>query len=131
MMHKRILLVLFSVVFFTRLNSAAKLPPAEPVASSNSEEGLDGSLDERSAAADFDIALQDSPVTNKWPAEDLKLGQVAGVDIDSRGNVHVFHRGSRVWDGSSFNEETNRFRLASEGAIKSRPVWSWTNVRGA
>ena len=37
-----------------------------------------------------------------WPtpaADDgVALGQVAGVGVDSHGNVHVFHRGSRVWD---------------------------------
>jgi len=68
--------------------------------------------------SDIDITLQDQPISNKWPAVDLKLGQVSGIDIDSRSNLHVFHRGSRVWDGNSFNDETNRFRPITDGAIK-------------
>ena len=31
--------------------------------------------------------------------DDLMLGQIGGVATDSQGNVHIFHRGSRVWDG--------------------------------
>src|SRR5688572_5391630 len=36
-----------------------------------------------------------------WPKlpEGLALGQVSGVDVDSSGNVFVFHRAERVWQG--------------------------------
>ena len=33
-----------------------------------------------------------------WPEDNLSLGQVSGVAVDSSNNVHVFHRGSRVYD---------------------------------
>jgi peptidylamidoglycolate lyase len=36
-----------------------------------------------------------------WPSlpEGIVLGQVAGVGVDSRGDVFVFHRAERVWEG--------------------------------
>ena len=36
-----------------------------------------------------------------WPRlpKGLVLGQVAGVDVDSNGNVYVFHRAERFWAG--------------------------------
>jgi len=40
-----------------------------------------------------------------WPkiqlTDHLKLGQVSGVTVDSNNNVHIFHRGARVWDARS------------------------------
>ncbi|XP_071965745.1 peptidyl-glycine alpha-amidating monooxygenase B-like [Antedon mediterranea] len=42
-----------------------------------------------------------------WPESDLGLGQVSGVAVDSKGTVHVFHRGDRVWDTSSFDRNNN------------------------
>lgn len=41
-------------------------------------------------------------VVTDWPSltalEKTKLGQVTGVSLDSKGQVIVFHRGSRIWD---------------------------------
>lgn len=41
-------------------------------------------------------------VVSNWPSlsalEKSKLGQVTGVSMDSKGQVIVFHRGSRIWD---------------------------------
>jgi peptidylamidoglycolate lyase len=36
-----------------------------------------------------------------WPKlpEGMALGQVSGVDVDSSGNVFVFHRAERIWQG--------------------------------
>jgi peptidylamidoglycolate lyase len=36
-----------------------------------------------------------------WPRlpEGIHLGQVSGIDVDSKGNVFVFHRAERFWDG--------------------------------
>ena len=31
------------------------------------------------------------------------MGQIAGVTTDKQGNIYVFHRADRVWDGSSFD----------------------------
>ncbi|KAK7072789.1 hypothetical protein SK128_007896, partial [Halocaridina rubra] len=39
---------------------------------------------------------------NGWKQRDLKYGQVTAVALDSKGDVVVFHRGSRSWDGSTF-----------------------------
>jgi peptidylamidoglycolate lyase len=36
----------------------------------------------------------------------VTLGQVAGVDVDSHGNVFVFHRAERVWEGEEIALET-------------------------
>ncbi len=33
------------------------------------------------------------------PEDGVTLGQVAGVGVDSRGVVHIFHRGPRKWEG--------------------------------
>ena len=42
-----------------------------------------------------------------WPhlREGLALGQVAGVDMDSKGNVYVFHRAERFWGGEEIQLE--------------------------
>ena len=41
-------------------------------------------------------------VVPDWPSltalQEAKLGQVTGVSVDSKGQVVVFHRGSRIWD---------------------------------
>jgi peptidylamidoglycolate lyase len=42
-----------------------------------------------------------------WPQlpDDLVLGQVAGIDLDSNGNVFVFHRAERIWNGEEIKLE--------------------------
>ena len=42
-----------------------------------------------------------------WPRlpEGLVLGQVAGVDVDSKGNVYIFHRAERFWGGEEIKPE--------------------------
>lgn len=42
-------------------------------------------------------------ITN-WPQlpEGMALGQVSGVAVDSQGQVFVFHRADRVWQGENF-----------------------------
>ena len=32
------------------------------------------------------------------PEDNVKLGQVAGVAVDSKNILHVLHRGPRKWD---------------------------------
>lgn len=51
----------------------------------------------RGATADPRYCLVDD-----WPnlPGGLKLGQVAGLDVDTRGVVYVFHRGSKSWAGN-------------------------------
>ncbi|XP_056022421.1 peptidylglycine alpha-amidating monooxygenase-like isoform X2 [Ostrea edulis] len=42
-------------------------------------------------------------VGSPTPGSDVVIGQVGGVATDKLGNVYVFHRGGRVWNGLSFN----------------------------
>ncbi len=44
---------------------------------------------------------------DSWPkirdSDHISLGQVSGVATDSKGNIHIFHRGPRVWDSRLVN----------------------------
>lgn len=51
-----------------------------------------------------------------------KLGQVAGMAKGLNGSVWVFHRGSRVWDGSSFSGAQNEHVTYKE-PIKEKTVY--------
>ncbi|RXG68440.1 Peptidyl-glycine alpha-amidating monooxygenase [Armadillidium vulgare] len=44
-------------------------------------------------------------VVDNWGPTNYSLGQVTAVSIDSRGDVVIFHRADRIWDGSTFNSE--------------------------
>ena len=35
------------------------------------------------------------------PSDNVQLGQVSGVAVDSADRVHIFHRATRVWDARS------------------------------
>lgn len=41
-------------------------------------------------------------VIPKWGQKEVEYGQVVAVALDSHGDVVVFHRGERSWDGSTF-----------------------------
>ncbi|XP_063589457.1 peptidyl-glycine alpha-amidating monooxygenase A-like isoform X2 [Penaeus indicus] len=43
-----------------------------------------------------------------WGPKDIVYGQVVAVALDSKGDVVVFHRGERRWDGSTFIQNTLR-----------------------
>ncbi|XP_051175061.1 peptidyl-alpha-hydroxyglycine alpha-amidating lyase 1-like isoform X2 [Leptopilina boulardi] len=61
---------------------------------------------------------------NKTWGSQLNLGQVSAVSIDPQGNVAIFHRGSRVWDGGSFNGN-NEFDFNNEpncGPVKESTI---------
>ena len=47
-------------------------------------------------------------------APDFEFGQISAVDIDSSGNIWVFHRGAIVWNNMLFD--------AQEQLIKKTPV---------
>ncbi|XP_064609631.1 LOW QUALITY PROTEIN: peptidyl-alpha-hydroxyglycine alpha-amidating lyase 2-like [Liolophura sinensis] len=52
---------------------------------------------------DEEVTNYDTLLTEKdWPGSSLKFGQVAGVDTDKAGDVHVFHRAERAWTAESF-----------------------------
>lgn len=50
------------------------------------------------ARSDFNYTLDDG-----YPIGSKLFGGIAGVDIDKDGNVIIFHRGSQVWDGATFD----------------------------
>lgn len=51
---------------------------------------------------DNEVHIPELHVVSDWPSltaiETSKLGQVTGVSLDSKGQVIVFHRASRIWD---------------------------------
>lgn len=53
-------------------------------------------------ARDNEVHIPELHVVSDWPSltaiETSKLGQVTGVSLDSKGQVVVFHRASRLWD---------------------------------
>ena len=53
-------------------------------------------------ARDSEVHIPELHVVSDWPnltaIETTKLGQVTGVSLDSKGQVIVFHRASRIWD---------------------------------
>nr|XP_022335017.1 peptidyl-glycine alpha-amidating monooxygenase B-like [Crassostrea virginica] len=55
-----------------------------------------------------------------WPGNDVKVGQVGGIAVDSNNEVVIFHRGSRTWQYNSF-DENNRF-IDPTGAIKENTL---------
>ncbi|XP_068214984.1 peptidyl-glycine alpha-amidating monooxygenase B-like isoform X3 [Palaemon carinicauda] len=55
-----------------------------------------------SARKDKQLKISGYKVLSEWSQKDLKYGQVVAVALDSKGDVVVFHRGERTWDGSTF-----------------------------
>jgi peptidylamidoglycolate lyase len=41
-------------------------------------------------------------VVESWPAASEKFGQISAVSFDVHGNIVIFHRGDRIWDGNTF-----------------------------
>ncbi|XP_050321248.1 peptidyl-alpha-hydroxyglycine alpha-amidating lyase 1 [Bactrocera neohumeralis] len=56
-----------------------------------------------------------------WPADELKLGAVSAVSFDKEGNVVIFHRVDRLWDGNTFNNR-NVFQQRKKGPIRANTV---------
>ncbi|XP_077989194.1 peptidyl-glycine alpha-amidating monooxygenase B-like [Glandiceps talaboti] len=75
-----------------------------------STEYPDGPLEELQTEAELKPETVDREPLNSlvavegWPNKGTVLGQVAGLDTDKKGNVHVFHRASRRWKADSFDE---------------------------
>ncbi|KAJ7365747.1 hypothetical protein OS493_002463 [Desmophyllum pertusum] len=77
---------------------------------------------------------QELHVVSGWPSltavETSKLGPVTGVSLDSKGQVVVFHRGSRIWDDNTF-DSSNAFRNADTvGTINDHTIWIIDSVTG-
>lgn len=56
-----------------------------------------------------------------WPDAGVKYGAVAGVSLDRRGNVLIFHRADRVWTENTF-DLYNTFQEKSLGTIKINTI---------
>lgn len=65
----------------------------------------------------------------KWPDPSVKFGQLAGVAVDKYGQVVVFHRGSHVWDGSTFDIHDN-YMKKEEGPVHADTVVALHPVSG-
>lgn len=64
-----------------------------------------------------------------WPKLSRKLGSVSAVAFDSRGNVVVFHRGSHIWNATSFDEQ-NRYTYVQAGPIDESTLLSFDSEGG-
>lgn len=83
---------------------------------------------------DNEVHIPELHVVSDWPSltaiETSKLGQVTGVSLDSKGQVIVFHRASRIWDENTF-DSADVFRNADTvGTIKEHTVWILDSVTG-
>ncbi|XP_004531283.1 peptidyl-alpha-hydroxyglycine alpha-amidating lyase 1 isoform X1 [Ceratitis capitata] len=58
---------------------------------------------------------------SSWPGDELKLGSVSAVSFDREGNVVIFHRVDRIWDGQTFNNN-NIFQQRRKGPIRDNTV---------
>lgn len=58
----------------------------------------------------------DYQYVTSWPKLNRTLGSVSAVALDRSGNVVILHRGSHVWDRTSF-DALNRYNLESQGPI--------------
>lgn len=65
-----------------------------------------------------------------WPKlGSRKLGSVSAVAFDTRGNVVVFHRGSHVWNATSFDEH-DRYTYVGAGPITESTILSFDSEGG-
>ncbi|XP_072039016.1 peptidyl-glycine alpha-amidating monooxygenase B-like [Amphiura filiformis] len=65
-----------------------------------------------------------------WHTDDsVTLGQVAGVAVDAKGNVHVFHRAERAWNIESF-DANNRYAQADDGPIANNTILAFNKDTG-
>lgn len=64
-----------------------------------------------------------------WPQKPLKLGQVAGLAIDSDSNLVIFHRGDHYWGDNSF-DENNKYLQKRLGPIQQSTILVVDPVKG-
>ncbi|XP_022106613.1 peptidyl-glycine alpha-amidating monooxygenase-like [Acanthaster planci] len=73
---------------------------------------------------------EDLTIVEGWPTDNgLTLGQVAGVAVDSDGDVHIFQRADRIWGVRTFSAD-NRFLNADKGRIKNSTVLVFDKATG-
>lgn len=59
---------------------------------------------------------------SSFPNPSIKFGAVAGVSLDTQGNVVIFHRADRVWTEKTFDFTQNTFLEKSLGAIRTSTI---------
>ncbi|XP_017889161.1 peptidyl-alpha-hydroxyglycine alpha-amidating lyase 1-like isoform X2 [Ceratina calcarata] len=67
-------------------------------------EHLSQTLDNEQVSDAFDKNI----IWDSLWAHDIKFGQITAVSIDPNGDIAIFHRGSRIWDTTTFDDD-NRF----------------------
>uniref|UniRef100_A0A182P3M3 peptidylamidoglycolate lyase n=1 Tax=Anopheles epiroticus TaxID=199890 RepID=A0A182P3M3_9DIPT len=75
------------------------------------------------------VMLTKYAYVSSWPILDRKLGSVSAVALDGDGNVVIFHRGSHVWQLSSF-DTNNRYQEATSGPIAEPTVLKFNRHTG-
>ena len=58
---------------------------------------------------------------DSWPFGNDTFGQITAIDIDSNGNIVIFHRGSHVWNELSFDLK-NHFKQIDKGPISEPTI---------
>lgn len=69
---------------------------------------------------------------DNWPYSPLdpNIKQVTGIAVGDDDTVHIFHRGSRVWDINSFDFYTNKFKQIEDGPIPNDTVIVYDEITG-
>lgn len=65
----------------------------------------------------------------EWPEEELSLGQVSGLTVDSKSNLVIFHRGDHYWDHRSFDSR-GRYQQQNLGPIQQSTILVVDAVKG-
>ncbi|XP_067938308.1 peptidyl-glycine alpha-amidating monooxygenase B-like [Watersipora subatra] len=109
-------------------DSMVTLPPNPPL--DQKPVGHEHHLDEHedtTTALSFGIKIDGNELPLMAEAQDwfspsdIHIGQLAGLDTDSRDNLVLFHRGSFTWDATSFDANQN-YRHAEKGAIPEKTL---------
>lgn len=76
-------------------------------------------LDVLTAIRQLNVSHRTDPT---WPDVGIKFGAVAGVSLDKKGNVVIFHRADRVWTDTTFNKLNNTFQERHLGPIPTDTI---------
>lgn len=111
------------------VSSSKEMQPVLPSVTPTSEP--DGPVTQ---ARDNEEHIPELHVVSDWPSltaiETSKLGQVTGVSLDSKEQVIVFHRASRIWDENTFDSADVFHNADTVGTIKEHTVWILDSVSG-
>ncbi|CAL4061158.1 unnamed protein product, partial [Meganyctiphanes norvegica] len=77
-------------------------PPALPPRGHMSTQDTSSSTILHTHRKDKQLKPSAYSLVSNWGPKDIQFGQVVAVATDSKGDVIVFHRGERQWDGAAF-----------------------------